>query len=184
VNDYWFDHREPLLEDATLSNSIMGGVEVHASPSPEDTTGASPFQPGNVLIRNPIGSGADAIRPGESWGEGGAFSLTVLDHAGTHIDVRFRWTDTKAPGKPAIFSPLGTVRSKLDIEWGRAVETGSGLASYVVLLDGKLRKSLAADAPRQLVLPKPHRGKHVVAVVAVDRAGNRGRPGVSRITVR
>ena len=95
-----------------------------------------------------------------------------------------RRTSSKPSTGPTKQKPLGTVRSKLDIEWGRAAETGSGLASYVVLLDGKLRKSLAADAPRQLVLPKPHRGKHVVAVVAVDRAGNRGRPGVSRITVR
>ena len=162
----------------------MQGAEVHASPSPDDRNGLSRYQPGDVLILNPTSSSGDAIRPGETFSEPGAFSLTVFDHVGTHIDVRFRWTDTKAPGKPAIFSPLGTVRSKLDIEWGRAVETGSGLASYVVLLDGKVRKSLAADAPRQLVLPKPHRGKHVVAVVAVDRAGNRGRPGVSRITVR
>jgi len=184
-NEYWLDHREPLLEDAALSNAIMGGVEVHANPSPDDTLGASRYQPGNVLIRNPTGSGADAIRPGQSWGERGAFSLTVVDHVGTHVDVRFRWTDTTRPGRPPVYSPAGVVRSrKIDIEWGRATETGSGLASYAVLLDGKLRKTLPADAPRQLLVPTPRRGAHVVAVVAVDRAGNRSRPGLSRISVR
>ncbi len=186
VNDYWFDHREPLLEDAVFAGSqIVQGAEVHASPSPDDRNGMSPYLPGNVLILNPVGAGGDAIRPGETFSQPGAFSLTVLDRVGTHVDVRFRWTDEKPPGRPAVFSPLGLVRTpRLDIEWGRGAETGSGLASYAVLLDGKLRKILPADAPRQLLLPKPKRGRHVVAVVAVDRAGNRSRPGLSTITVR
>src|SRR5439155_25826882 len=184
VNDYWFDHREPLLEDAAFASApIVQGVEVHAGPSPDDRNGDSPYQPGDVLISNPARTGADALRPGETFSQQAAFSLTVLDHVRTHVDLRFRWTDTKPPGKPAIYSPLGIVRSKLDIEWGRAAETGSGLARYFVLLDGKRRASLPADASRQLLLPKPTRGRHVVAIVAVDRAGNRSRPGVSTFTV-
>lgn len=186
VNDYWFDHREPLLEDAVFAKSpIVEGVEVHASPSADDRTGLSPYQPGDVLILNPVGAGGDAIRPGATFGQRGAFSLTVLDHVGMHVDVRFRWTDTTPPAKPEIFAPVVTLRTrKLDIEWGRPAETGSGLAAYDVLLDGKRRARLAADAPRQLVLPRPKHGKHVVSVVAVDRAGNRSRPGASAFSVR
>jgi hypothetical protein len=174
-----------LLEDAALPGSIMNGVEVHASPSPDDRNGDSPYQPGNVLILNPAGKGADAIRSGESFSERGAFTLTMLDHVGTHVDLRFTWTDKTAPGRPTVYSPVGVVRSrKLDVQWGRATETGSGLARYDVLLDGKVRASVPADAQRQLLLAKPKRGKHVVAVIAVDRAGNRSRAGTSKISVR
>jgi gametolysin peptidase M11 len=185
VNDYWFDHREPLLEDAAYAGQpIVQGVEVHASPSPDDREGRSPYQPGDVMVLDPTGHG-DAILPGDTWGEAGAFSLTVLDHVGTHVDVRFTWTDTTPPGRVAIYSPLKTLLTrKLDVEWGRATESGSGIEDYEVRVDGKLRATVAGDAPRQALLPRPRRGRHAVSVVAVDRAGNRSRAATSVFRVR
>jgi hypothetical protein len=68
-NEDWVDHREPIGPDSVYrGSSIVRGVEVHASPSADDD-GSSPYQPGNVLVLNPTGSGGDAIVPGESWGE-------------------------------------------------------------------------------------------------------------------
>ena len=157
---------------------------MHASPSPDDREGLSPYQPGDVMVLNPTGHG-DAILPGDTWGEAGAFSLTVLDRVGTHMDVRFAWTDTTAPRRVSIYSPLKRLRTaKLDVEWSRAAESGSGIDRYEIRVDGKLRANIPGDAPRQALLPRPKRGRHVVSVVAVDRAGNRGRAATSVFTVR
>jgi Gametolysin peptidase M11 len=185
VNNYWFDHREPLLEDASFAAlPIVQGVQVHASPSPDDRNGLSPYQPGDVLIMNPAGHG-DAILPGDSWGEKGAFTLTALDHVGTHVTVRFTWTDKTPPARVDIFAPVKKLQTrKLDVEWGRASESGSGIARYEVRVDGKLRATVAGDGARQALLPRPAKGRHTVSVVAVDRAGNRGRAATSTFSVR
>jgi hypothetical protein len=186
IDDYWFDHREPLLGDAAFANTpIVQGVEVHASPSADDRDGASRHQPGNVFISNPAGTGVDAVLPGQTFRVRNVFDLTVLEHSGTHVDVRFAWTDKAKPGRPPIYAPGAVLRTrKLDIQWGRATETGSGLDKYRISVDGKVRAAVAADAPRQLVLPRPKRGLHVVSIVAVDRAGNTSRASTLKFRVR
>jgi hypothetical protein len=186
IDDYWFDHREPLLGDVAFANTpIVQGVQVHVSPSPDDRNGDSRFQPGNVFISNPVVAGVDAILPGQTFRVGKVFDLTVLEHSGTHVDVRFTWTDTTKPGRPSIYSPGALLRTrKLDVQWGRAAETGSGLNTYRISVDGKVRATVAADAPRQVVLPRPKRGLHVVSIVAVDRAGNRSRASTLKFRVR
>jgi hypothetical protein len=182
-NDYWFDHREPLGGDAGYAgDAVVRGVEVHASPSAEDD-GSSVYQPGNVLVLDPTGSGANAILPGASWGETGAFRITVLAHEGTSMRVRFEWTDTVRPTKPPVYNPVGVVRSRLHADWGRARDDGSGVAAYEVRLDEKLLATTDAGA-RTLPLKKPSRGRHRVTVVAIDRAGNRSAAGATTFKVR
>ena len=186
IDDYWFDHREPLLEDAAFANDpVVQGVQVHASPSADDREGSSRFQPGTVFILNPVRAGANAVLPGQTYSVAGVFALTVVEHAGTHVDVRFAWTDKTKPARPAIYAPTSVLRTrKLDIQWGRAAETGSGLDTYRVSVDGKVRSTVAGDAARQVVLQRPKRGLHVVSIVAVDRAGNRSRAGTLTFRVR
>ena len=182
-NEYWFDHREPVGPDAIYEgSSIVRGVEVHASPSADDE-GSSPYQPGNVLLLNPTGSGGDAISPGQSWGESGAFRVTVLAREGTAMPVRFQWTDEKRPTRPPLYSPPAVVRRAVDVQWGRARDDGSGVDAYRVLLDGRAVGTTTPDH-RALTLPKPKRGRHVVSVVAIDRAGNRSPAGSKRFSVR
>jgi hypothetical protein len=182
-NEYWFDHREPLGPDAAYAgSSIVRGVEVHASPSADDD-GSSPYQPGNVLVLDPTGSGRDAIVPGESWGEAGAFRVSVLAYEGTAVRVGFAWTDAKRPTRPPIYSPSAVVRRGVDVQWGRSRDDGSGLSKYEVRLNGRVAGTTAPDN-RGLTLPKPKRGRHVVSVVAVDRAGNRSPAGSKRFSVR
>ena len=185
-NEYWLDHREPIGRDEAFAGTpIVEGLEVHASPSADDTRGDSPYQPGNVLVQNPTGTGADAILPGQTWGEQGAFRLTVLAREGTAVRFRFEWTDRTPPGRTPVYSPIGVVRSRLDVQWGRARENGSGIARYEIRLDGKLRAAVdATTGQRRAMLAKPARGKHVLTVAAVDRAGNRGRAGSTRFSVR
>jgi hypothetical protein len=182
-NNYWFDHREPVGPDALFASSaIVRGVEVHASPSADDV-GSSPYQPGNVLVLDPTGTGNDAILPGESWGEAGVFSVSVLAHEGTSMRVRFAWTDTKPPTRPPLYSPPDVVRRAVAVQWGRSRDDGSGVVRYQVGLDGRAVGTTAPD-DRGITLPKPKRGRHVVSVVAVDRAGNRSPAGSKRFTVR
>lgn len=184
-NDYWFDHREPIGRDAVFAGTkLVEGLEVHASPGPADD-GSSRYQPGNVLVQNPTGNGADVLLPGESWGEQGVFRLTVLAREGTTVKFRFEWTDRTPPGKTTVYSPAGTVRSRLDVQWGKTTELGSGLAVYEVRLDGKVRARIdATGGRRRTAIAKPKRGRHVVTVAAIDRAGNRGKAGSTRFTVR
>ncbi len=184
-NDYWFDHREPIGRDAAFAGmKLVQGLEVHVTPGPADD-GSSRYQGGNVLVQGPTGNGSDAILAGESWGEPGVFRVTVLAHEGTTVRFRFEWIDRTPPGRTEVYSPTGTVRGRLDIQWGRASESGSGLARYEVRLDGKLRASVAAaSGQRRTALPKPKRGRHVLTVAAVDRAGNRGKAGSTRFKVR
>jgi Gametolysin peptidase M11 len=182
-NEYWFDHREPLGPDALYAqSSIVRGVEVHVSPSADDD-GSSPYQPGDVLVLNPTGNGGDVIMPGESWGEAGAFRITVLAHEGTAMRVRFAWTDTKRPTRPPLYSPPNIVRRSVAVQWGRSREDGSGLSAYQIRLDGRVVGTTAPDN-RGLTLAKPKRGRHLVSVVAVDRAGNRSAAGSKRFNVR
>ena len=184
-NDYWFDHREPIGRDAAFAGSkLVQGLEVHASPGPVDD-GSSRYQGGNVLVQGPTGNGSDAILAGESWGEPGVFRLSVLAHEGTTVRFRFEWIDRTPPGRTEVYTPTGTVRGRLDVQWGRASETGSGLSAYQVRLDGKLRATVgAASGQRRTTLAKPKRGRHVLTVAAVDRAGNRGKAGSTRFKVR
>jgi gametolysin peptidase M11 len=182
-SEYWFDHREPVGPDtAYRDSSIVRGVEVHASPSADDE-GSSPYQPGNVLVLNPTGSGGDAVVPGESWGEAGAFSVTVVAHEGTAMRVRFAWTDAKRPTRPPLYSPSAVVRGAVQVQWGRSRDDGSGLARYEVRLDGRTAGTTAPDN-RGVTLAKPKHGRHVVSVVAIDRAGNRSAAGSKRFVAR
>ena len=184
-SDYWFDHREPIgRDDAFRGSKLVEGLEVHASPGPADD-GSSRYQPGNVLVENPTGNSFDVILPGESWGEPGVFRVGVVAHEGTAVKLRFEWTDRTPPGRTDVYSPVGTVRSRLDVQWGKAVDNGSGVSLYEVRLDGKVRARVgAASGQRRASIAKPKRGRHVVTVAAVDRAGNRGKAGSTRFRVR
>ncbi|MFL5980548.1 MAG: hypothetical protein ACJ74R_02420 [Gaiellaceae bacterium] len=66
------------------------------------------------------------------------------------------------------------------LSWRPSSDAGSGIAQYRVTVDGKL---LATTTGTGMALPSLADGGHRVAVVAVDRAGNRSRPGVVSLNV-
>jgi hypothetical protein len=80
----------------------------------------------------------------------------------------FTWLDCKRPTQPQVHGLDETV-----IWWSRSRDTGSGIATYRVTLDGK---PFTDTTEARITLPELH-GTHRIAVVAVDRAGNRSRPG-------
>ena len=154
-NEYWFDHREPLLSDAAFaSNSLVRGLEVHAGPPSSDPTAQSDFDRDNTLLPNPSGHGA-VILPGDVFSERGAFRLTVTAHTGTQIAVRFEWTDTTRPSKPSLSRPgRPRVNRSFVVRWEPSTDSGSGVDHYAVSLDGRAvrngrRRLQAADAGRR-----------------------------------
>jgi hypothetical protein len=190
--EYWLDHREPLLEDADLAgNAVVGGLFVHAGPNPYafGSSVRSPYPTPDVLLPNQRDRTLDAVLPGETFSEPGAFTLTVLRHEGTHVDVDFRWTDTQPPDAPRIGLPGAVVRGSsrwLAVDWQGSRDTGSGVASYELWIDGTARRTVPADfrLGDHVQLPRPRAGRHGLRMVAVDRAGNRSTVSLRRFTVR
>jgi hypothetical protein len=90
-------------------------------------------------------------------------------------DGVFKWLDKQRPSTPKVRALDQTVLS-----WSRSADAGSGVATYRVMLDGKL---LTTTTQGSADLPALRDGGHRVTVVAVDRAGNRSRPGVANLTV-
>jgi hypothetical protein len=187
-NEFWIDHREPILGDSGLAGkAIVQGVEIHAGPPSSDPTASSDWNTDNTLLPNPGGTGGSVVLPGHSFGEAGAFRITVVDHVGTHVDVRFEWTDTKRPTAPRLDSPGKTVRGRSTmVAWEPATDVGSGLDRYVVTVDGHVRATVNADftLPLNARITKLTRGTHKVSVVAFDRAGNRGAAATRTFSVR
>jgi hypothetical protein len=180
-NEYWLDHREPQLQDAFLGGlPLAEGLFVHAGP-PDDAIAPSDFPQANILLPNPGGTGLDALVPGSTFSERGAFELIVVAHVGTRVDVRFRWTDRTRPTRPRLLAPRRRGGTLL-VSWDPSSDRGSGLDRYELFLDGKAAASVDSDfrVGTQAAIPAA-RGRHVVDVVAVDRAGNRS--AIARRTV-
>jgi hypothetical protein len=82
---------------------------------------------------------------------------------------RFTWLDRKHPSQPHLHALDQTV-----LWWTRSIDRGSGVATYRVVLDGR---AFATTSQTRVTLPDLH-GTHRLAVTAIDRAGNRSRPGI------
>lgn len=183
-NEYWLDHREALGDDTYLYDSpVTEGVMIHGGANPLDHGGPrttfsnpviqplfkTPSQITNFLVASPTG-GPDAVRVGESWGERGAFRLTVLAHEGTKIAVRFAWTDRTRPSAPRV--KLRPGRSSDTLVWSHPRELSSGIDHYLVRI-GETREIVVPIAARR-ALSVPAHANGRIGVRAVDRAGNRG----------
>jgi hypothetical protein len=125
-------------------------------------------------------NGKAALQVGETFEVRGAFRLTLASVAGDRATVALRWTDATRPRPPAI------LQAKRSLRWRAAVDSGSGVASYSVSVDGRRLKTVAAvqdlgsllvPTTLELSLPRLAPGRHRVAIVAVDRAGNRSKAG-------
>jgi hypothetical protein len=182
-NEYWFDHREPVLQDAFLTGSpLVDGLFVRAGRT-ENPGLPSDYPEQNILLPNPASRGLDALLPGHTFRVPGAFELIVAAHVGTRVDVAFRWTDATRPSRPANAFVSRSGRS-VRVMWDASHDRGSGVDRYQALLDGRLIASVPNDfrTPMQATAGAS-RGRHVVTVVAVDRAGNRS-PAARRTVLR
>jgi hypothetical protein len=191
-NDYWLDHREPLLEDADLlGDAAVNGIFVHAGPNAYGLANfySSPYGGSDVLLPNTRDTSLDSLQPGDTLTEPGAFRATVLGHEGTHVDVDFRWTDTTSPTAPRVDSPGAIVRGGsrwLQVDWTGSKDAGSGVARYELWIDGGAHRVVPADfrVGDHVQVPRPKPGRHGLRIFAVDRAGNRSVVSLRRFTVR
>jgi hypothetical protein len=183
-NEYWIDHREPIGPDADYGAAVARGVEVHAEPNRTNPIAALRYGSWpDVLL--PVGSGDEpwVLAPGRSFELPGVFRLDVLAPA----TVRFRWLDRTRPGTP-VLDPVARRAAcrthALALSWSHVSDSGSGVAGYDVTA-GRRRLAHVADGFRfEPSATVALRRSLVVAVTAVDHAGNRSRPAVVRIACR
>jgi hypothetical protein len=87
----------------------------------------------------------------------------------------FSWLDKKRPSVPR-----ARALDHAYLSWTRSADRDSGIAEYRVTVD---RRPLATTTDTGIALPPLSEGGHRITVVAVDRAGNRSRPGVVSLNV-
>lgn len=174
--EYWIDHRERLGNDTALA--IPLGIEVRLRE--RAVLGESLILTPSELVSDPHDLNGGAVPVGRTFTVARVFSVTVLDRAGTHVDLRFRWLDRTAPAPAAPKAPA-TAPAGLRLAWTAAADRGSGVDHYDVFLDGR---ALAPASGTSEVVARPSAGGHTLGVVAVDRAGNRGRLATRRFVLR
>jgi hypothetical protein len=105
----------------------------------------------------------------------GVFRVSAASPGDRETQLTFAWADRTPPTTPTLRVSSG--RSPV-VRWGASFDTGSGLAGYRVVLDGR---TVARTTNRRAVLGPLASGRHRIAVVAFDRAGNSSRAKAVRI---
>jgi hypothetical protein len=177
--EFWLEYRPAPLYRESGEEPLEPGVLVRYV-NPREA--ARPLGPPAMLLLEPAGRSRAALAGGQTFRAPGRFSVRFASASGGRAALRFTWTDRLAPTDPEIVEPSFTVAagSPLSVSWGPSEETGSGIAHYLVSVDGKApRKVLRRDT----TLRGTEAGVHRVTVVAIDRAGNRSGPGVRQFEV-
>lgn len=183
ASEFWFETRGLATPSFAGSSEQPAGVAVLAGPVPEGEP--SPYPRANLLLPNPNGGGRFAYGAGESFVERGIFRVVVERHGRESAALRLDWLDRLAPTRPRLDArTLGNGRVRLT--WESSVERGSGVDTYRVLVDGRVARTLRQQFPFSgwRASLRLARGLHRIAVVATDRAGNRGRAAIARVEVR
>jgi hypothetical protein len=163
ADEYWIEHRPEV-----------DWPVVHAGANSARTT-PSRFPQRNLLLtghRRP----KLAVK--------GSFEVVRTSADAERATFRFRWTDRTRPSRPRIDA---FVRGRLVTLYFPAADKGSGVDRYLLRVGSRRiafpatefqgAELLGRDAFYRVRLP---RGRHRIAVRAVDRAGNRG-PAASRV---
>ena len=181
-SEFWLESRG-LSTPAFHGEGVQpAGVVALGGPGPG---GGGPFPRPNLLVQNPAGGARVAYQAGETFVRRGIFAVGVEAHATDRARLRFRWLDKVAPRRPRLRA-RAIRKGRVRVAWDSARERGSGVRSYEVRLDGRAVQIVDAGQAvfRWQVTLRTPRGVHRVAVVATDRAGNRGRAASARVRVR
>jgi hypothetical protein len=175
-NEYWFESRSLPTPSFNGTQVQPPGVVAVVGPASAESS----YPRDNLLLPNPNGSGRYAYGAGESFVEPGAFRLTVAAHS-ANASLQFEWTDRTRPTRP-LLRAAAFRGGRARLEWDAPVERGSGLASYSLLVDGRVVRQVDPIAYSSVL--RVGRGRHVVGIAATDRAGNRGPAATIRLRLR
>ncbi|HEU6444400.1 MAG TPA: hypothetical protein VFL61_05010 [Gaiellaceae bacterium] len=179
-DEYWLEYRPPAPAWPYAADAAPG-VAVHAG---SNGLGEPSRFPGrNLLLYDPVRRGRPSVQAGETFSVRGVFAVRVESAGADSAELAFRWTDRTRPARPRILAAR-TRRGRLFVRWRRGAERGSGVAAHEVLVDGRRAGGVASVrtianlsvATDDRLAVRVRRGRHQVAVVAIDRAGNRSRP--------
>jgi hypothetical protein len=181
ASEFWFESRSRTTPSYFGGSDQPAGVAVVAGPAPEGEP--SPYPRPNLLLASPSGRGRFAYAAGEAFLQPGVFRVVVERHAPESAALRLEWLDRIAPTRPRLSARAG--RGRVRLTWESAVERGSGVDTYTVLVDGRARRTLRQQFPfsgwRTTIALAP--GRHRIVVYAIDRAGNRGQAASARVRV-
>jgi hypothetical protein len=135
----------------------------------------------NLLMADPAGRGRPELLPGDRAVLPGAFAVTYEARNGTKARLRFSWVDRTKPKSPRRLQGFASEDGfDTDVSWDQSPDLGSGVGHYLVTVDGKHPTVATEESVALSLMP----GAHVVAVVAVDRAGNRSAAARLRLVAR
>jgi hypothetical protein len=109
------------------------------------------------------------------------FEVTVERNDVAGASLRFAWLDRAAPPRPRLIARAKRGRG-VRLAWEPSVDRGSGRVGYVLVVDGRDVRRLRVSAFTAAV--SLGRGVHRVGIAALDRAGNRSRTSLIRVTIR
>ena len=181
-SEFWLELRGRSTPSFYGETVQPPGVVAVAGPAPG---GGWVFPRANLVLANPAGGARYAYQAGESFVRRGVFAVSVESHAPDRALLRFSWLDKVAPLRPRLRA-RAIRRGRVRLTWYSARERGSGVRSYELRLDGNAVQVVDAGPALnqwQVTIRAP-RGVHRVAVLATDRAGNRGRAASARVRVR
>ncbi len=185
-DEYWVEYRPPAPVWAYSAPEASSGVAVYGGAN--ELGEASRFPGRNLLLFDPARRGRPSLHSGETFNVAGAFSLRVGSAGPDAADVTFRWIGQGSSGQAdrAAFDQARSAARRPLAAWGRAGQRpgrARGLRRRTACRPSGGRSPDRRDPGaerRPLHAPRLGR-KHRVAVVAVDRAGNRSRAAVRSI---
>jgi hypothetical protein len=184
ASQFWFESRGRPTPSFVGDSVQPPGVAVLAGPGAAGDS-PSPFPRDNLLVQNPNGGARYGFGQGESFMRPGIFRVTVDRHTPASASLRFQWLDRVAPRRPRIHVER-LRRGRVRVFWEPAVERGSGVRTYTLVLNGRARRTV--DREFMLVHGGTTfslaRGTHRIGVYARDRAGNRGPASWTRVRIR
>jgi hypothetical protein len=182
ASEFWFESRGQTTPSFGGGSVQPPGVAVVAGPANAATT--SPYPRDNLLLPNPRGGARFTYTAGEFFVRPGVFRVRVERHGQESAALAFEWLDRVAPARPRIDVDVRR-RGRVRVGWDPASESGSGITTYSVQVDGRVVRSLDGQVPylNSSTILRLARGVHRIGVFATDRAGNRGRAAVARVQV-
>jgi hypothetical protein len=181
-SEVWFESRGVPTPSFEGDGEQPPGVVVLAGPGSGGFE--SLFPRANLVLPNPAGGPRFSYASGETYVQTGAFRVTVERHDRESAALAFAWLDRVRPARPRLRVTVPR-RGRVRVQWDPALERGSGVQTYTLLLDGRQVRSLDGTVPflNSTVTLAVSRGTHRVAVFATDRAGNRGTTASARVRV-